>query len=81
MPGQLAERDRERDPRALTAAQSPSPAASNLAKVAGNTATPRRPKKERDREKEMDIVKRLQQICTDADPTRLYRNLVRIGQG
>jgi len=29
----------------------------------------------------MDIVKRLQMICTDADPTKLYRNLVKIGQG
>lgn len=45
-------------------------------------ATPRRrEKKEKDKAKEEDIVKRLQQICTDADPTKLYRNLVRIGQG
>lgn len=29
----------------------------------------------------MDVVKKLQAICTDADPTRLYRNLVKIGQG
>lgn len=29
----------------------------------------------------MDIVRRLQGICTDADPTKLYRNLVKIGQG
>ena len=28
-----------------------------------------------------DIVRRLQHICTDADPTRLYRILVKIGQG
>ena len=41
----------------------------------------RREKKEKDKEKEMDIVKRLQAICTDADPTKLYRNLVKIGQG
>ena len=31
--------------------------------------------------KDEDVVRRLQQICTDADPTKLYRNLVRIGQG
>lgn len=51
---------------------------------AGGTpgATPRRrEKKEKDRAKEEDVVRRLQQICTDADPTKLYRNLVRIGQG
>jgi p21-activated kinase 1 len=49
---------------------------------AAGVATPRRrEKKEKDKEKDIDIVKRLQQICTDADPTRLYRNLVKIGQG
>jgi len=41
------------------------------------TATRRREKVQGD----MDIVKRLQQICTDADPTRLYRNLVKIRTG
>jgi p21-activated kinase 1 len=57
-----------------------SPAASSLAKVSG-VATPRRREKKVDKNKEEDIVKRLQKICTDADPTRLYRNLVKIGQG
>ena len=63
-------------------AQNPpsSPAASSLAKVSG-VATPRRREKKVDKNKEEDIVKRLQKICTDADPTRLYRNLVKIGQG
>ena len=28
-----------------------------------------------------ELIGRLQQICTDADPTRLYRNLVKINQG
>ncbi|EPQ56507.1 Pkinase-domain-containing protein [Gloeophyllum trabeum ATCC 11539] len=62
----------------------PSAAAAHLAKTAGaaGVATPRRrEKKEKDKEKEADIIKRLQAICTDADPTRLYRNLVKIGQG
>ncbi|KAF5387311.1 hypothetical protein D9757_005777 [Collybiopsis confluens] len=60
----------------------PSPAAQQLAKATGGVATPRRrEKKPVDKEKEEDIVRRLQQICTDADPTRLYRNLVKIGQG
>jgi p21-activated kinase 1 len=55
------------------------PAAMQLAKV-GVGATPRGCEKN-DNAKEADIVKRLQAICTDADPTRLYRNLVKIGQG
>ena len=72
---------RERgDPRAQAQNQPPSAAASSLAKVSG-VATPRRREKKVDKGKEEDIVKRLQQICTDADPTRLYRNLVKIGQG
>jgi len=52
----------------------------SLAKVSG-VATPRRREKKVDRAKEQDIIKRLQQICTDADPTKLYRSLVKIGQG
>ncbi|KAJ7155381.1 STE/STE20/PAKA protein kinase [Mycena crocata] len=59
----------------------PSAAAASLAK-AGAGATPRRrEKKPADKDKDGDIVRRLQQICTDADPTRLYRSLVKIGQG
>ncbi|KAJ7091371.1 STE/STE20/PAKA protein kinase [Mycena belliarum] len=59
----------------------PSAAAASLAK-AGAGATPRRrEKKPGDKDKDGDIVRRLQQICTDADPTRLYRSLVKIGQG
>jgi p21-activated kinase 1 len=70
---------RDRDPRAAQQNQQPSPAVSKLAKVSG-VATPRH-KEKKDSGKEVDIVKRLQQICTDADPTKLYRNLVKIGQG
>jgi p21-activated kinase 1 len=63
-----------------TAPQQRSAAVVSLAKEAG--ATPRRrEKKKEDKEIDADIVRRLQQICTDADPTRLYRNLVKIGQG
>jgi p21-activated kinase 1 len=51
-----------------------------LAKVSG-VATPRRREKKTDKAKDEDIIRRLQQICTDADPTKLYRNLVKIGQG
>ncbi|KAF8309300.1 Pkinase-domain-containing protein [Clavulina sp. PMI_390] len=51
-----------------------------MAPPGSGVATPRRREK-KDRGNEMDIVKRLQAICTDADPTRLYRNLVKIGQG
>ncbi len=60
--------------------QAPSGAsAQQLAKMTG-TATPRRREK-KDKANDIDIVKRLQAICTDADPTRLYRSLVKIGQG
>ncbi|KAJ6581520.1 kinase-like domain-containing protein [Mycena capillaripes] len=65
------------------AAPQPSAAAASLAKAgAVPGATPRRrEKKPADKDKDGDIVRRLQQICTDADPTRLYRSLVKIGQG
>ncbi|KAF9266980.1 Pkinase-domain-containing protein [Marasmius fiardii PR-910] len=77
---QQAQTTREKDVRQPSTQQSP--AAASLAKAAGGVATPRRrEKKPVDKEKEEDIVRRLKQICTDADPTRLYRNLVKIGQG
>ncbi|GAA5919192.1 hypothetical protein JCM6882_006089 [Rhodosporidiobolus microsporus] len=49
-------------------------------KPGGPGSQPRRrePKKNKG---EGDIVERLKAICTDADPTKLYRNLVKIGQG
>ncbi|KAI0704159.1 kinase-like domain-containing protein [Earliella scabrosa] len=76
-------RDREREGRGPASQPQPSAAAASLQKAAAaGTATPRRrEKKEKDVAKEADIVKRLQQICTDADPTKLYRNLVKIGAG
>ncbi|THU87970.1 Pkinase-domain-containing protein [Dendrothele bispora CBS 962.96] len=74
-------RDKERErQQEVRQQQQPSPAAQSLAKAAG-VATPRRREKKVDKEKEEDIVRRLRQICTDADPTLLYRNLVKIGQG
>jgi p21-activated kinase 1 len=76
--GQSSAGARDRDPRAPN--QQQSPAAASLAKAVG-VATPRRREKKVDKEKEGDIVARLKQICTDADPTRLYRNLIKIGQG
>lgn len=44
----------------------------------GNAPRRREPK---NKGKDSDIVERLKAICTDADPTKLYRNLVKIGQG
>jgi len=60
----------------------PTPAVAKLqGQHAAAQATPRRREKKKDTGSGEDIVKRLQAICTDADPTRLYRNLVKIGQG
>ena len=52
-----------------------------LAKTGG--VTPRREKMKEDKanDVQVDIVKHLRQILMDADPTRLYRNLVKTGQG
>ncbi|KAI6041257.1 STE/STE20/PAKA protein kinase [Pisolithus marmoratus] len=80
------ERDKEREPKPLqhyqphhVQQQQQSPAVASLAKAAAG-ATPRRREK-KDKDNSDDIIRRLQQICTDADPTKLYRNLVKIGQG
>jgi p21-activated kinase 1 len=69
-----------RDHQLLTVPPQQSTAVSSSAKTAG--AIPRRREKKNDDEaNDADIVERLQQICTDADPTRLYRNLEEIDQG
>ena len=45
-------------------------------------AVPRRRKADNAAQAEHDaVVERLKEICTDADPTKLYRSLVKIGQG
>ena len=65
------------DHQLFTTPQQQSTTVTSSEKTAG--AIPRR------REKKDDgsnvIVERLQQVCTDADPTRLYRNLVEIDEG
>jgi len=71
-------KDRERSP------PQPGAAVNQLHKPANaaGVATPRkREKKDKDKAKDDDVIRRLQQICTDADPTKLYRNLVKIGAG
>ncbi|KAI7831524.1 kinase-like domain-containing protein [Gamsiella multidivaricata] len=46
------------------------------------TATKLREKKaDKDSVSSQEVIRRLQAICTDADPTKLYRSLVKIGQG
>ena len=63
-----------------TAPQQQNAVAASLAKSA--CAIPRRrEKKKQNKANDADLMKRLQGICKDADPTRLYRNLVKIGQG
>ena len=75
-------RTRERPPPGSPAIGGPTPAVAKLqGQHAAGQATPRRREKKKDTGNGEDIVKRLQAICTDADPTRLYRNLAKIGQG
>src|SRR6266566_8509496 len=64
-------------PHPPTPSEQRSAAVASSVKTAG--ATPRRrERKKEDKANNADIVTRLQQICTYADPTRLYRNLVKI---
>ncbi|KAK4701400.1 hypothetical protein P7C70_g4831, partial [Phenoliferia sp. Uapishka_3] len=53
---------------------------SNNVEPGGPGAQPRR-REPKAKVSEKDVVERLMAICTDADPTKLYRNLVKIGQG
>lgn len=66
-------------------APNPTPiAAANGASDTNNAVTTSRKREPRDRrnaQRDAEVVERLKAICTDADPTKLYRNMVKIGQG
>ncbi|KAJ1017794.1 hypothetical protein NDA16_005111 [Ustilago loliicola] len=55
--------------------------ASKSVKVQGPGAVPRRRETKKNTIKDADVIAKLQAICTDADPTKLYRSLQKIGQG
>ncbi|CAH1763909.1 3633_t:CDS:2 [Entrophospora sp. SA101] len=46
-----------------------------------NNQRRREPRKTQNKDNGLDVIERLKAICTDADPTKIYRNLVKIGQG
>ncbi|KAG0280042.1 signal transducing kinase of the PAK [Linnemannia gamsii] len=48
---------------------------------AAPTAKLREKKVDKDAVSSQEVIRRLKAICTDADPTKLYRSLVKIGQG
>ena len=75
----VAERRALHPPTALQQQWNTTPVES-LAKTVDAPQRREREKEEKAEDADADIVKRLQHICTDADPTRLYRNLVKIGQ-
>ncbi|PLW50627.1 hypothetical protein PCANC_06937 [Puccinia coronata f. sp. avenae] len=60
---------------------------SSSVKVAPSTSSqapssvPRKREQKSNKVSDQEIIARLKAICTDADPTKLYRNLVKIGQG
>ncbi|KAI8353414.1 kinase-like domain-containing protein [Mortierella sp. GBAus27b] len=69
-------------PQPKLSSSSPSGAPANKPLTASPSAVKRREKKaDKDAANTMDVIARLQAICTDADPTKLYRSLVKIGQG
>ncbi|CAO3573938.1 unnamed protein product [Mortierella alpina] len=65
-------------PPAKPAASSPS---AHHHQTGGPPPKRREKKTDKDAVSSQDVIRRLQAICTDADPTKLYRNLVKIGQG
>lgn len=74
---------REEIPRAPVAASAPSassaPQASSSKDIPQTVVRRREPKKLT--QKDFEVLARLQHICSEGDPTKLYRNLQKIGQG
>ncbi|KAF9346335.1 signal transducing kinase of the PAK [Mortierella sp. AD094] len=59
----------------------PKPTPSGNNGTSGTGTKLREKKADKDAVSSQEVIRRLQAICTDADPTKLYRNLVKIGQG
>ncbi|KDE06192.1 STE/STE20/PAKA protein kinase [Microbotryum lychnidis-dioicae p1A1 Lamole] len=59
----------------------PSPTSATAIPAGVEVAKPTPRRREQRKKDAGDLVERLKAICTDADPTKLYRNLVKIGQG
>uniref|UniRef100_V5EYI6 non-specific serine/threonine protein kinase n=2 Tax=Kalmanozyma brasiliensis (strain GHG001) TaxID=1365824 RepID=V5EYI6_KALBG len=64
-----------------SAASASALAASKSVKAQGPGAVPRRRETKKNTIKDSEVIAKLQAICTDADPTKLYRSLQKIGQG
>jgi len=58
-----------------------SPASSQRLPPDGTGAVIRRREPKKLTQKDFEVLARLQQICSEGDPTKLYRNLQKIGQG
>ncbi|KAF9080883.1 signal transducing kinase of the PAK [Mortierella sp. AD031] len=54
---------------------------SHASKQGHPTPKLREKKVDKDAVSSQEVIRRLKAICTDADPTKLYRSLVKIGQG
>ena len=59
----------------------PNSPSGSMSKVPRPSQRRREPRKTPNKDNSVDIIERLKAICTDADPTKIYRNLVKIGQG
>lgn len=64
-----------------TAASPAKPSHGGSSAVGTGAPKLREKKVEKDAVSSQEVIRRLQAICTDADPTKLYRNLIKIGQG
>ena len=62
-------------------AKASQPSSSKAVEAGAPGSQPARRREPKNKGNDPDIVERLKAICTDADPTKLYRNLVKIGQG
>ncbi|KAG2417588.1 serine/threonine-protein kinase pak1/shk1 [Aspergillus terreus] len=73
---------RPEQPTQPTAAQQPSPVEDSAALQQGARAPPAARPRQRPRQSNaMDVRARLLAICTPGDPTKMYHNLTKIGQG
>jgi p21-activated kinase 1 len=74
---------KETSPPAAIPVSSPvsAPAQTSTSRIPGAATILRRREPKKLTQKDFEVLAKLQQICSEGDPTKLYRNLQKIGQG
>lgn len=78
---EIAEPGDESDPTSIYIAPTAAPLDPAMDVASAAPARRREQRRLKEAARDAKIIENLRAICTDADPTKLYRNMVKVGQG